>query len=122
MTSSLLSDWREGLDCGDLSPLFLAMRCHERMDKLEARLNATVYRDPEASFAAARQAEVRLSKGERGPMLGIPIVLKDNLNWKGGSHPERFPHPRRLCESVRRHRRAQAPGGRRGPGGEGQHG
>ncbi|HWQ08488.1 MAG TPA: amidase family protein, partial [Holophaga sp.] len=83
MISGLLSDWREGLDAGDLSPVFLAMRCHERMDAFEARLNATVYRDREVSLAAACRAEERLAEGERGPMLGIPVVLKDNLNWKG---------------------------------------
>ena len=78
-----LIDWREGLDAGDLSPLFLAVRCHERMDALETRLNAIAFQDRAATLTAARVAQERLMWGERSPMMGIPVVLKDNLGWQG---------------------------------------
>jgi aspartyl-tRNA(Asn)/glutamyl-tRNA(Gln) amidotransferase subunit A len=53
------------------------------MEGLEPRLNATVFRDAALTLAAARKADERLARGERTPVLGIPVVLKDNLNWKG---------------------------------------
>ncbi|HNX30082.1 MAG TPA: Asp-tRNA(Asn)/Glu-tRNA(Gln) amidotransferase subunit GatA [Holophaga sp.] len=78
-----LGDWRDGLDAGDLSPVYLAMHCLERMELLDPLLNAVTFRDRDATLRAARSAEARLARGDRGPMLGIPVVLKDNLNWKG---------------------------------------
>ena len=78
-----LIDWRDGVEAGDLSPSFLAMRCLARMDLYEARLNAIVFRDSDLTLATARLAEERQARGEPSPMLGIPVVLKDNLNWRG---------------------------------------
>lgn len=83
VASCPLTAWREGLAAGDLSAEFLAFGALDRMDRLEGTLNAIVHRDREATLAIARAADQRLARGERGPMLGIPIVLKDNLNWKG---------------------------------------
>jgi aspartyl-tRNA(Asn)/glutamyl-tRNA(Gln) amidotransferase subunit A len=83
MAPCALTDWQEGLIAGDLSPVFLAMRSLDRMNVFEGRLNATLFRSPELTMASARQAETRLAQGDRNPMLGIPVVFKDNLNWKG---------------------------------------
>ena len=78
-----LTAWQEGLAAGDLSAEFLALGAMDRMDRLEGQLNAILHRDREATLLAARAADRRLAQGERGPMLGIPVVFKDNLNWKG---------------------------------------
>jgi aspartyl-tRNA(Asn)/glutamyl-tRNA(Gln) amidotransferase subunit A len=83
MGSGPLTAWREGLAAGDLSAEFLALGAMDRMDRLEGRLNAIVHRDREATLRAARAADARLARGERGPVLGIPVVLKDNLHWEG---------------------------------------
>jgi aspartyl-tRNA(Asn)/glutamyl-tRNA(Gln) amidotransferase subunit A len=85
MGASPLTALREGLDAGDLSAEFLALGCMDRMDRLEGRLRAMVHREPELTLRAARAADARLGAGERGPMLGIPVVLKDNLNWRGAA-------------------------------------
>jgi aspartyl-tRNA(Asn)/glutamyl-tRNA(Gln) amidotransferase subunit A len=85
MGASPLTALREGLDAGDLSAEFLALGCLDRMDRLEGRLRAMVHREPELTLRAARAADARLGAGERGPMLGIPVVLKDNLNWRGAA-------------------------------------
>jgi aspartyl-tRNA(Asn)/glutamyl-tRNA(Gln) amidotransferase subunit A len=71
------------LAAGDLSAAFLALGCLDRMERLEGTLNAVVHRDADLTLSAARAADARLARGERGPMLGIPVVLKDNLNWLG---------------------------------------
>ncbi len=78
-----LMDWREGLDAGDLSAVFLAHRCLDRMNVLDPDLNAVAHVDPDLTLAAARAADARLARGERTPLLGIPVVLKDNLAWAG---------------------------------------
>lgn len=78
-----LADLRDGLEAGDLSATFLALGCLDRMTALEPRLNATAHRDAALTLAAARAADARLARGERTPVLGIPVVLKDNLHWKG---------------------------------------
>ena len=83
MGSRPLTALREGLEAGDLSSEFLTHAAMDRMDRLEPTLHAILHRDPGPALAAARAADARLASGERGPMLGIPVVLKDNLNWRG---------------------------------------
>ena len=83
MSSCSVAGWRQGLDTGDLSSTFLALRCMDRIERLDGYLNAVLFRDKNLTLAAAESAEARLRKGERGAMLGIPVVFKDNLHWKG---------------------------------------
>lgn len=78
-----LMSLREGLDAGDLSATGLAHAALDRMEELEPGLNAMAYRDRGRTLDAAREADARLARGERTPVLGIPVVLKDNLSWKG---------------------------------------
>jgi aspartyl-tRNA(Asn)/glutamyl-tRNA(Gln) amidotransferase subunit A len=80
MTSCTLAEWRTGLDAGDLSPQFLGLHSHDRIDQLDGRLRAIASRDKELTLSYARVAEGRLRQGDRSPMLGIPIILKDNLH------------------------------------------
>jgi len=83
MGSGPLTAWREGLAAGDLSAECLAHAAMDRMDRLDGLLNAVVHRDRAATLKAAHAADLRLARGERGPMLGIPVVFKDNLHWRG---------------------------------------
>jgi aspartyl-tRNA(Asn)/glutamyl-tRNA(Gln) amidotransferase subunit A len=76
-------DWREGLDAGDLSSEGLVRASFDRMRQLEHRLHAILTTDEDRSLDLARQADARLRAGDRSPVLGLPIVLKDNLNWSG---------------------------------------
>ena len=83
MHGTSLCEWRRRLDAGTTSSESLTKACLGRMEELEPRLNALVYRNRDYALACARRADQRLRAGERGPMLGIPVVLKDNLNLKG---------------------------------------
>ena len=65
------------------------LSCLELVDQLITRteaagaLNAYASFDAEALRAQARQADARIAAGERLPLLGIPIALKDNIDAVG---------------------------------------
>jgi len=83
MTLGMAMDWRGGLDAGDLSAEVLVGRSLERIRTLDATLHAVLATDADRSLALARNADRRLRAGERTPVLGLPLILKDNLNWTG---------------------------------------
>jgi aspartyl-tRNA(Asn)/glutamyl-tRNA(Gln) amidotransferase subunit A len=64
-----------------LSPVDLTQACLGRIDRLDRRLNAFITVTPEQAFADARSAEDEIASGRwRGPLHGIPIALKDNVD------------------------------------------
>jgi len=52
----------------------------DRYDKQGPKLNAFLLVNPRALEEAGRLDQERATKGPRGPLHGIPIVLKDNMN------------------------------------------
>ena len=75
--------------------------------------------------ARARAAGIdrRIAAGEDpGPLAGVPVALKDNLNLEGRAGHLRLAHPRGLRRPLYRHRGGAAARGRRGDPGAGQHG
>ncbi len=76
-------EWRHGLDAGDLSSEALVRAAFDQIGRQEPRLHALLATDEGHSLQLARQADVRLRAGDRSPVLGLPIVLKDNLHWSG---------------------------------------
>ena len=78
-----LEKLREGLRVGDLSSEGLVRICLDTIQYQESSLNAITFTDPERSLGLAKAADIRLQQGERGAMLGIPVVLKDNFHWTG---------------------------------------
>jgi len=73
---------REMLDARLISSVALAQACIQRSQQ-QAALNVWVDFQPERLLQAARQADARLAAGERLPLLGIPIALKDNITATG---------------------------------------
>lgn len=57
-------------------------RSLSRVDQLNQSLNALVRLNPKA-LAEAQDVQSRVDKGERLPLAGVPIVIKDNL-WVRG--------------------------------------
>ena len=69
---------------GTLSPLELVEAYIERIGRFDARLNAFVTVTGERAAARARALEAELARGRwRGPLHGIPIALKDNIDTAG---------------------------------------
>jgi Asp-tRNA(Asn)/Glu-tRNA(Gln) amidotransferase A subunit family amidase len=55
----------------------------ERIERYESRYNAFISMNPEAlAIAAALDAEYAAT-GPRGPLHGVPIVIKDNIDYGG---------------------------------------
>lgn len=83
MALGLVGELREGFEAGDLSATALAQSSLDRIQRWDGQLNAILSTEPDLTKGAALAAERRMATGERGPLLGIPVVFKDNFNWSG---------------------------------------
>jgi amidase len=54
-----------------------------RIEALDQRINAVVVRDFERAHSAAVAADAALARGERAPLLGLPMTVKEALNVTG---------------------------------------
>ena len=52
----------------------------QKIDKSGPRLNAVIEMNPDAPAIAAALDRERTEKGSRGPLHGIPILIKDNID------------------------------------------
>lgn len=77
-----VTEWRARLDAGDLSALEL---CTHYLDRLDATrlLNAVAERDDTAVLREANLADRRIRAGERTPLLGVPVTVKDMIDVAG---------------------------------------
>ena len=67
-----------------VSPVEVVRRALDRMDETEPHLNAFVARCDEASLAAAQAAEQTvMRKEDAGPLLGVPVSVKDLIDVAG---------------------------------------
>src|ERR1700731_1730091 len=71
-----------------ISPVELTKLMLARIERLNPKLNAYLTVTAELALARAKKAEAELfaprgRKGDRGPLHGIPISLKDNIYTKG---------------------------------------
>jgi amidase len=71
------------LSAGEVSAVELAESAIARIEQCEPRLNAVCVRDFERGLEAARAADAKLALGERGPLLGVPMTIKESFNLKG---------------------------------------
>lgn len=82
LTELSIAEARERLDAGDLTARELTEASLAALDEA-APLNAVMHRVDEHALAMADAADQRLKAGERAPMLGIPVGIKDNFCTKG---------------------------------------
>ncbi|MBI2149753.1 MAG: amidase [Acidobacteria bacterium] len=68
----------------DVSPVELTEACLKRIDAYNPSLNAFITITREQALTAAREMEAEQRKGRwRGPLHGIPVALKDNIDTGG---------------------------------------
>jgi aspartyl-tRNA(Asn)/glutamyl-tRNA(Gln) amidotransferase subunit A len=65
------------LNSRELSSVELTRHFLSRIDRFGPALNALITVTAEQALAAAAAADVRLGRGEQGPLLGIPLIHKD---------------------------------------------
>jgi len=66
------------------SPVEVIEATLARIDEVNGSLNAIVTLDPAGARAAARSSETRWREGTaRGPLDGVPLTVKDNINVHG---------------------------------------
>ena len=107
-----LSDQARGLASGAMTSVALVERSLTRAEASQSTLNAFRIICAESARAEAVRADERLARGERLPLLGVPVAIKDDVDLAG--HPTSFgcsgdfPLAHEDCEMVRRLRNAGA--------------
>lgn len=82
MEEMSISELQEMMAAGDLSARELTAFYLERIERLDQhgpRLNSVIELNPDALALAAALDDERAAQGARGPLHGIPILLKDNI-------------------------------------------
>jgi amidase len=61
----------------------LAQDAIARIERHDGQINAVCVRDFERALKVARDADAALARGERRPLLGIPLTVKESFNMAG---------------------------------------
>ena len=67
----------------EISALELTDQFIARIEALDGDLNAVPVRDFARARQAAREADAALARGERRPLLGVPVTVKESYNVAG---------------------------------------
>lgn len=81
-----LAGQAEALAKGEISARELVGRSLERIERQESLGAFRVVR-PEAAAQEALEADKRLAEGERLPLLGVPVAIKDDTDLAGETTP-----------------------------------
>lgn len=74
------------MESGDVRSEDIVRACLERINKYNMELNAVLEINPEAIEIAINLDKEREEKGSRGPLHGIPLLLKDNIDTHDKMH------------------------------------
>ncbi|WFB37028.1 Asp-tRNA(Asn)/Glu-tRNA(Gln) amidotransferase subunit GatA [Kiritimatiellota bacterium B12222] len=73
------------LESGACSSRDIVTSVAEQIQTVDGDIHAYLEADTEAALVEADAADARRAQGEKGPLLGIPVAIKDLLNVKGQS-------------------------------------
>jgi amidase len=76
-------DLAQALMKREISALELTDQFIARIEALDGDLNAVPVRDFARAREAARKADAALARGERRPLLGVPVTIKESYNVAG---------------------------------------
>ena len=77
-----IAELQKGMKSGEYTARSLTEKYLARIDEIDKRgptINAIIELNPDALSIAAALDEERKAKGPRGPMHGIPVLIKDNI-------------------------------------------
>jgi amidase len=73
----------QSLQKREISALELSDQIIARIEALDGDLNAVPVRDFTRARETAREADAALARGERRPLLGVPVTVKESYNVAG---------------------------------------
>jgi amidase len=77
-------DLAQAIRFGTVSSRDVVASCLQRLDAVNPRINAVVVRLGEQALAEASAADAAVTRGdELGPMHGVPVTIKVNVDQKG---------------------------------------
>ncbi|WP_216210818.1 amidase [Amycolatopsis aidingensis] len=71
------------LAAGEVSSAELTTAALARIERAQPELNAFRVLRPDAALCEAEAADWRLAAGERAPLLGVPVAIKDDVHIAG---------------------------------------
>jgi amidase len=71
------------LNRGEVSALELVDQAIARIEKLDGSINAVIVRDFDRARDTAKEVDRRRARGERSPLLGVPMTVKESYNVEG---------------------------------------
>jgi aspartyl-tRNA(Asn)/glutamyl-tRNA(Gln) amidotransferase subunit A len=84
LTKLSIAEAGRRIAAGDLSPVELTQAYLDRIARVDGRVNAYITVLEEQALAQARRSQEELARGQRrGPLHGIPLALKDNIDTAG---------------------------------------
>ncbi|SOE71620.1 Asp-tRNAAsn/Glu-tRNAGln amidotransferase A subunit [Burkholderia sp. OK233] len=83
LTFASAKEQAQALADGRVSAVDLLEHSLARIARFDGELNAVVAHDHDHARAAAREADAALARGERRPLLGVPVTVKESFNVAG---------------------------------------
>src|SRR5271170_1955878 len=83
MTYATLRHHIAALQAKRISAVELLEETIARIAEHDGKINAVIARDFEGARVAAREADRALARGERKPLLGVPVTVKESYNVAG---------------------------------------
>ena len=78
-----IKDLTDRLCAGELTAVDALEQSIDRIEARDGELNAVVVRDFERARSQAAEADARLARGERAPLLGVPMTVKESFDVAG---------------------------------------
>ena len=88
------ADLARALSRREVSSRELTEAAIARIEALDGPINAICVKTYERARAAAKAADERLAKGETGPLIGVPMTIKESYNLTGAPTTWGFPAAR----------------------------
>lgn len=86
-TSAGLQEQAQLLQAGEVTSRELVETALDQAEASQETLNAFRVICAEEALAAAEEADSRLSDGDGGPLLGVPVAIKDDVDLGGHTTP-----------------------------------
>jgi len=83
LTELTVQDIQAAYAGGEFTAVELTRAFLARIDQYESHYNALISMNPDALATAAALDEEYAARGPRGPLHGVPVVIKDNLDFGG---------------------------------------